>query len=132
MIRHFVDRLPIFGVCLGHQALGEAFGGKIVRADRLMHGKTSPVAHTGDGVFAGVESPFTAMRYHSLVLDPATVPGDLRVTAWTADRPRGTEIMGLQYQTRPVFGVQFHPESVGTPVGKGLVRNFLEIAGAIP
>jgi anthranilate synthase component 2 len=117
-------------VCLGHQALGEAFGGKIVRADRLMHGKTSPVEHTGEGIFQGVPSPITAMRYHSLVVDPATVPDALRVTAWSADRPRGTEIMGLQHKTQPVFGVQFHPESVGTEVGKALVKNFLAIVAS--
>jgi anthranilate synthase component 2 len=123
-----VDELPIFGVCLGHQALGEAFGGKVVRADRLMHGKTSPVEHTGEGIFRGVPSPIVAMRYHSLIVDPATVPEVLQVTAWASDRPRGSEIMGLQHRTRPVFGVQFHPESVGTEVGKNLVRNFLSIA----
>ena len=127
LIRHFVDKLPILGVCLGHQALAEAFGGSIVRADRLMHGKTSPVEHTGKGIFSGTPSPLTAMRYHSLILDPATTPAELEVTAWSADRPRGTEIMGLQHRERPVFGVQFHPESVGTEVGKNLIRNFLSI-----
>ena len=132
LIRRFVDELPIFGVCLGHQALGAAFGGKIVRADRLMHGKTSPVEHTGEGVFRGVPSPIVAMRYHSLIVDPATVPGVLQVTAWSADRPKGSEIMGLQHRTRPVFGVQFHPESVGTEVGKTLVKNFLSISSTSP
>jgi anthranilate synthase/aminodeoxychorismate synthase-like glutamine amidotransferase len=127
LIRHFVDKLPILGVCLGHQALAEAFGGSIVRADRLMHGKTSPVEHTGKGIFFGAPSPLTAMRYHSLILDPATTPSELEVTAWSADRPRGAEIMGLQHRERPVFGVQFHPESVGTEVGKNLIRNFLSI-----
>jgi anthranilate synthase/aminodeoxychorismate synthase-like glutamine amidotransferase len=127
LIRHFSGKLPILGVCLGHQALGEAFGGRVVRADRLMHGKTSPVEHTGVGIFRGVPSPITAMRYHSLIVDPATVPGVLEVTAWSADRPRGSEIMGLQHRTEPVFGVQFHPESVGTDVGKQLVANFLAV-----
>jgi anthranilate synthase/aminodeoxychorismate synthase-like glutamine amidotransferase len=127
LIRHFHDRLPILGVCLGHQALGEAFGGKIVRADRLMHGKTSPVAHTGSGIFCELPSPLTAMRYHSLVVEPASVPRELAVTAWTDDRPRGSEIMGLELRGRPVFGVQFHPESVGTEVGKQLIQNFLTI-----
>src|SRR5436190_135760 len=130
LIRHVVDRIPLLGVCLGHQALGEAFGGVIVRADRLMHGKTSPVEHTGKGIFRDVPSPIVAMRYHSLVIDPATVPSQLEVTAWSADRPRGAEIMGLQYEGRPVFGVQFHPESIGTEVGKVLIGNFLEfVAG---
>jgi anthranilate synthase component 2 len=90
-----------------------------------MHGKTSPVAHEGQGIFAGLPNPFPAMRYHSLVVDPGSVPADLAVTAWSADRPAGSEIMGLAHRTAPVFGVQFHPESVGTEVGKRLVENFL-------
>ncbi len=130
LIRQFVDKLPILGVCLGHQALGEAFGATIVRAERLMHGKTSPVEHTGEGIFQGLPSPLTAMRYHSLVVSPPTIPQELAVTAWTADRPRGSEIMGLQHRTRPVFGVQFHPESIGTDAGKNLIRNFLSVVGA--
>ena len=130
LIRRFAERLPILGVCLGHQALAEAFGGSIVRAERLMHGKTSPVEHTGTGIFQHLPSPMTAMRYHSLVVEPASVPAPLEVTAWTADRPRGSEIMGLQYKSRPVFGVQFHPESVGTEVGKSLIRNFLAAVAA--
>ena len=129
LIRHFHDRTPILGVCLGHQALGEAFGGRIVRADRLMHGKTSPIAHTGSGIFCEVPSPFTAMRYHSLVVEPASVPKELEVTAWTNDRPKGSEIMALELKGRPVFGVQFHPESIGTEVGKRLIKNFLDIVG---
>ena len=130
LIRHFVDRLPVLGVCLGHQALGEAFGATIIRADRLMHGKTSPVEHTGEGIFAGISSPLIAMRYHSLVVDPKTVPDVLRVTAWSGDRPRGSEIMGLQHLSRPTFGVQFHPESVGTAVGKQIIQNFLSIVAS--
>jgi anthranilate synthase/aminodeoxychorismate synthase-like glutamine amidotransferase len=129
LIRHFTGRRPILGVCLGHQALGEAFGGRIVRAERLMHGKTSPVAHDGQGIFAGLPSPFPAMRYHSLVVDPGSVPAELQVSAWSADRPQGSEIMGLRHQTEPVFGVQFHPESVGTDVGMQLMANFLEKVG---
>lgn len=125
LIRAFADRAPIFGVCLGHQAIGEAFGAKIVRAERVMHGKASPIAHTGDGVFAGLPATFPGMRYHSLVVDPASLPAELRVTAWAADRPRGTEIMGVGHRARPIFGVQFHPESVGTEVGLQLVKNFL-------
>lgn len=128
IIQRFHDRLPILGVCLGHQALGEAFGGRIVRAERLMHGKTSPVAHTGAGIFCNVPSPLTAMRYHSLVVDPASVPKELDVTAWTDDRPKGSEIMGLTLRGRPVFGVQFHPESVGTETGKVMIKNFLDVA----
>ncbi len=130
LIRHFVDRLPILGVCLGHQALGAAFGGRIVRADRLMHGKTSPVAHRGGGIFEGLPSPFVAMRYHSLVVEPASVPAELTVTAWTADRAEGSEIMGLEHRSRPVYGVQFHPESIGTDSGKQIIRNFLGIVSA--
>jgi anthranilate synthase/aminodeoxychorismate synthase-like glutamine amidotransferase len=128
LIRALADRVPMLGVCLGHQALGEAFGGRIVRAERIMHGKASPIAHTGEGIFTGLPATFSGMRYHSLVVDPASLPAELSVTAWTADRPRGAEIMGLAHRTRPVFGVQFHPESVGTDVGAQLVRNFLTYA----
>jgi anthranilate synthase component 2 len=95
-----------------------------------MHGKTSPIEHTGEGIFQSVPSPFVAMRYHSLVIAPETVPSNLKVTAWSTDRPRGAEIMGVQHVTRPVFGVQFHPESVGTEVGKLLIENFLRIVDA--
>jgi anthranilate synthase/aminodeoxychorismate synthase-like glutamine amidotransferase len=130
LIQRFHDRVPILGVCLGHQALGEAFGGKIVRADRLMHGKTSPVAHTGTGIFCDVPSPLTAMRYHSLVVQAGSVPRELELTAWSDDRPRGSEIMGLAVRGRPVFGVQFHPESIGTETGKKIVQNFLGIVAA--
>lgn len=127
LIRRFAGRKPILGVCLGHQAIGEAFGGKIVRARRLMHGKTSPVAHTGRGLFRGLPDPMRAMRYHSLLVDHERLPADLEITAWTADRPRGSEIMGLQHTSLPVFGVQFHPESVGTGEGKELLENFLRL-----
>jgi len=127
VIRRLGATVPIFGVCLGHQALGEAFGGRIVRADRLMHGKTSPVAHTGANVFAGLPSPLEAMRYHSLVVDPASLPPELEVTAWTADRPRGAEIMGLAHRSLPLWGVQFHPESVGTETGMRMMENFLKV-----
>jgi anthranilate synthase/aminodeoxychorismate synthase-like glutamine amidotransferase len=127
LVRRFTGRCPILGVCLGHQALGEAFGGRIVRAERLMHGKTSPVAHRAQGVFAGLPNPFPAMRYHSLVVDPASVPAELEVTAWSADRPEGSEIMGLAHRSAPVFGVQFHPESVGTEVGMRIIERFLRM-----
>ena len=125
LIRALAGTAPILGVCLGHQAIGEAFGGKVVRADRIMHGKTSPIEHNGSGLFAGLPSPFPAMRYHSLVVDPATLPRDLEVTAWAADRPAGNEIMGLEHRDHPVFGVQFHPESVLTPAGQRMLHNFL-------
>jgi len=127
LIRACTGRLPVLGVCLGHQAIGEAFGGRIVRADRLMHGKTSPVVHEGANVFAGLPSPFDAMRYHSLVVAPDRLPPELTVTAWSGDRPPGTEIMGLAHRTAPTWGVQFHPESVGTSVGHDLMRNFLRL-----
>lgn len=127
LIRWAAGKLPVLGVCLGHQAIAEAFGGRVVRADRLMHGKVSPVAHTNRGIFGGLPNPFEAMRYHSLLAHPDTLPDDLVVTAWTNDRPRGCEIMGLEHTAEPIFGVQFHPESVGTAVGMELVRNFLKI-----
>jgi anthranilate synthase component II len=121
--------IPVLGVCLGHQAIGEAFGGDVVRADRLMHGKTTEVEHLGRGVFEGVPSPLTVMRYHSLVIQPDSVPDELEVTAWSGDRPRGREIMGVRHRRLPVEGVQFHPESVGTAHGRTLLANFLRQAG---
>ncbi len=130
LIRRCTGTVPVLGVCLGHQAIGEAFGGRIVRADRLMHGKTSPVAHEGANVFRGLPNPFDAMRYHSLVVEPESLPAGLTVTAWSADRPRGTEIMGLSHRDAPTWGVQFHPESVGTDVGRDLMRNFLALVRA--
>lgn len=117
--------LPIFGVCLGHQAIGQAYGGKVIHAKALMHGKTSLIHHEGKGVFAGLKNPFTATRYHSLSVRKEDLPADLEVTAWTEDG----EIMGVQHKTRPVFGVQFHPESIATECGYELLANFLEIAG---
>ncbi|MBI2260107.1 MAG: aminodeoxychorismate/anthranilate synthase component II [Caulobacterales bacterium] len=117
--------MPIFGVCLGHQAMGQAFGGDVIRAKSLMHGKTSPIEHEGKSVFAGLPSPFTATRYHSLAVKRETLPDVLDVTAWTADG----EIMGLAHRTRPIHGVQFHPESIATEHGHDLLANFLELAG---
>jgi len=117
--------LPILGVCLGHQAMGQAFGGKVVRARELMHGKTSPIHHSGVGVFAGLKNPFTATRYHSLTIEKASVPDVLEVTAWTEDG----EIMGVRHKSRPVHGVQFHPESIATECGHELLANFLRLAG---
>jgi len=128
LVRALADRVPILGVCLGHQAIGEALGGRVVRADRLMHGKTCPVRHDGDGLFAGIPSPFTGMRYHSLVVERASLPAELVVTAWSADRPKDAEIMAMRHRTRPIFGVQFHPESIGTEHGKRLLENFLRLA----
>jgi anthranilate synthase component 2 len=117
--------VPLLGVCLGHQAIGEAFGGDVVRADRLMHGKTTMVAHTGHPLFTALPSPFEVMRYHSLVVAPGTLPAELEVTAWSDDRPAGSEIMALCHRALPVYGVQFHPESVGTGHGKRILSNFL-------
>ena len=120
------DRLPILGVCLGHQSIGQAFGGEVIRAGQLMHGKTSAIHHTGEGVFAGLPNPFTATRYHSLSVRRETMPDVLKITAWTEDG----EVMGLQHVSRPIFGVQFHPESIATEGGHALLSNFLDLAGA--
>jgi anthranilate synthase component II len=122
-ITAFAGKIPILGVCLGHQAIGQAFGGKVVHAQSLMHGKTSPIEHTGEGVFAGLPSPFTATRYHSLAIERASCPPELAVTAWTADG----EIMGVRHRHMPVEGVQFHPESILTEHGHALFRNFLSL-----
>jgi anthranilate synthase/aminodeoxychorismate synthase-like glutamine amidotransferase len=116
-------------VCLGHQAIGEAFGGRVVRADRLMHGKTTHVVHTGHPLFQGIPSPVEVMRYHSLVVSPSELPAELEIIAWSGDRPAGQEIMALRHRTLPLFGVQFHPESVATRQGKRLLANFLSLAG---
>ena len=121
-ITSFAGKLPILGVCLGHQAIGQAFGGKVVHAKTLMHGKTAPVEHTGQGVFAGLPSPFTATRYHSLAVERASLPDSLEVTAWTADG----EIMGLKHKSLPIEGVQFHPESILTEHGHQMLKNFLK------
>lgn len=125
-------RIPLLGVCLGHQAIGEALGGRVVRAGRLMHGKATSIEHRGTGLFAGLPSPMRVMRYHSLVVAPESVPDDLEVTAWSADRPAGDEVMAVQHRAAPVFGVQFHPESVGTEHGRPLLANFLALAGLLP
>ncbi len=128
LIRAAAGRVPVLGVCLGHQAIGEAFGGRVVRADRLMHGKTTDVTHDGRELFEGVPSPVRAMRYHSLVVSPAGLPPALEVVAWSADRAAGEEIMALRHRTLPVWGVQFHPESIGTEYGKTMLQNFLDLA----
>jgi len=123
LIRRFGPKLPILGVCLGHQSIGEVYGGKVVRAERLMHGKTSPIRHDGKGVFAGLPNPFEATRYHSLLVEKKSVPACLEVTADTAEG----EIMGLRHRDFPVHGVQFHPESILSKEGKDLLANFLKI-----
>ncbi len=120
-IKAFAGRLPILGVCLGHQAIGQAFGGKVVHAKALMHGKTSLIEHTGQGVFTGLPAPFTATRYHSLAVERGSLPAELDVTAWTADG----EIMGIRHKTLDVEGVQFHPESILTEHGHEMLKNFL-------
>jgi len=125
LLRGAPEDLAILGVCLGHQAIGQAYGGDVVRAKSIMHGKTSQIHHADKGLFKGLPSPFTATRYHSLAVDRATLPEDLEVTAWTEDG----EIMGFQHRTRPVFGVQFHPESIATEGGHQLLDNFLDLAG---
>jgi anthranilate synthase component 2 len=122
VLKTFKGKLPILGVCLGHQAIGEAFGGKIIRAKQVMHGKTSKVAHTGEGVFKGLPSPFTVIRYHSLAIDRASLPPCLEVTAWTDDG----EIMGVRHKEFDIEGVQFHPESILSEHGHAMLKNFLE------
>jgi anthranilate synthase/aminodeoxychorismate synthase-like glutamine amidotransferase len=123
IIRAFGPRLPVFGVCLGHQSIGEVYGGHVIRADRLMHGKTSPIIHEGKSVFKGLPSPFDATRYHSLIIERSTLPDCLEITAWTAEG----EIMGVKHKELPVHGVQFHPESILTVEGKKLLQNFLDL-----
>ncbi len=127
LIRRFAGKVPLLGVCLGHQAIGAAFGGRIVRAKKLMHGKTSQVEHDGKTIFRGLPSPLTATRYHSLVVEPRSLPEELEVTARTTDEGGGEVIMGLRHRRFPVEGVQFHPESVLTSEGKRLMANFLEL-----
>jgi anthranilate synthase/aminodeoxychorismate synthase-like glutamine amidotransferase len=124
-IQRFGEHIPTLGVCLGHQAIGEAYGGEVVRAGKVMHGKTSPIEHDGKGVFAGLPSPMEVMRYHSLVVEPSSLPDCLEVVAVAAGNRN--EIHGVRHKKHPVYGVQFHPESVMTPNGKKLLENFLEL-----
>jgi anthranilate synthase/aminodeoxychorismate synthase-like glutamine amidotransferase len=126
LVRHFAGRVPLLGVCLGHQAIGEAFGGKVVRAPHLMHGKTSAVVHDNKTVFRGLPIPMTATRYHSLIVDEKDLPAELEVSAWTTEKDGSRTIMGLRHRQFPIEGVQFHPESVLTEAGKTLVHNFLK------
>jgi anthranilate synthase/aminodeoxychorismate synthase-like glutamine amidotransferase len=128
LIRHFAGRVPILGVCLGHQAIGAAFGGHVVRAPHLMHGKTSAVLHDNRTIFRGLPSPMTATRYHSLIVEERNLPEELEVSAWTTEKDGSRTIMGLRHRKCSVEGVQFHPESVLTDAGKKLVGNFLTVA----
>jgi len=127
LFRYFTGKLPILGVCLGHQALGAAFGGNVVRAPHLMHGKTSQVTHDGRTIFQKLESPFTATRYHSLIVEEKNLPAELEVSAYTTEKDGSRTIMGLRHRKYPVEGVQFHPESVLTGEGKKLISNFLQL-----
>ena len=125
-VDHFAGKIPILGICLGHQSIGQSFGGTIVRAGSVMHGKTSAIHHNGEGVFAGLKQPFEATRYHSLVVDKATLPSTLEVTAWTEKDGEVDEIMGLRHRELSIEGVQFHPESILTEHGYDLLNNFLK------
>ena len=125
LLRAAPEDMPVLGVCLGHQSIGQAYGGDVIRAKTLMHGKTSLIHHNNTGIFKDLPNPFTATRYHSLAVKRETLPADLEVTAWTDDG----EIMGVQHKTRPIHGVQFHPESIATEGGHQLLANFLELAG---
>src|SRR5580658_6764379 len=130
LIRHMAGKAPILGVCLGHQAIGEAFGGRVVRAEHLMHGKTSAVQHDGKGVFTGLATPLTCTRYHSLIVQEDSLPGELAVTARSSENggaSKGSVIMGLRHRSLPIEGVQFHPESVLTEGGHQMIRNFLDM-----
>jgi anthranilate synthase/aminodeoxychorismate synthase-like glutamine amidotransferase len=130
LIRAAAGVVPLLGVCLGHQGIGEAFGGKVIRAGRLMHGKTTQIQHRGTELFAGLPSPLTVMRYHSLVVEAGSFPPDLELTAWSGDRPEGQEVMALRHRRHPIFGVQFHPESIATDQGKRLLENFLGLVSS--
>lgn len=131
VIQHFAGKIPLLGVCLGHQGIGQAFGGKVVRARQVMHGKTSPIYHADQGVFKGLPDPFEATRYHSLIIEQASLPACLEVTAWTQDeRGERDEIMGVRHREFAVEGVQFHPESILTQHGHAMLKNFLEVKAA--
>ena len=129
-VEHFAGKIPILGICLGHQSIGQSFGGKVGRTVSVMHGKTSPIHHNGEGVFAGLKQPFEATRYHSLVVDKATLPDTLEITAWTEKEGEVDEIMGLRHKDLNLEGVQFHPESILTEHGYDLLNNFLQSPNA--
>ena len=128
VIDHFKGRIPILGVCLGHQSIGQVFGGRVIHAQEIMHGKTSEIFHNNTDVFRGLDSPFTATRYHSLVVERETLPDCLEITAWTEEHGV-SEIMGLRHRQYPIYGVQFHPESILTACGHDLLKNFLQLSG---
>jgi len=130
LVRHFAGKVPVLGVCLGHQAIGEAFGGRVVRNSHIMHGKTSQVVHDNKTVFQGLPIPMTATRYHSLIVEEKSLPAELEVSAWTTEKDGQRTIMGLRHKKFPVEGVQFHPESVLTDAGKKLIANFLRDQGS--
>ena len=121
-IEYFAGKIPIFGVCLGHQSIGQAFGGNVIRADKLMHGKTSEMHHDGRTIFKGLDNPFTATRYHSLIVEKSSLPDCFEISAWTAE----DEIMAIRHKSLPIEGVQFHPESIMTSYGKEMLKNFIE------
>ncbi|TYR78223.1 aminodeoxychorismate/anthranilate synthase component II [Priestia megaterium] len=125
VIKHFAGKIPIFGVCLGHQSIGQAFGGNVIRSEQLMHGKTSQMHHDGKTIFAGLDNPFTATRYHSLILEKKTLPDCFEISAWTED----DEIMAIRHKTLPIEGVQFHPESIMTSYGREMLKNFIDTYG---
>jgi len=127
VVEAFKGELPLLGVCLGHQCIGQVFGGRVVHANRIMHGKTSEISHNNTDVFLGLPSPFTATRYHSLVVEPESLPACLEFTAWTMDEEGRLEIMGLRHREYPIYGVQFHPESILTQHGHDLLKNFLDL-----
>lgn len=127
VIRRMGPTTPILGVCLGHQSIGAAYGGRVVRAGRVMHGKTSPIRHTGEGIFRGVPAPLTVARYHSLVIDPGSLPAELAAVAWTDEPGWEHEIQAVRHREHPVWGVQFHPESIASEAGRDILRNFLEL-----
>ena len=126
-IRELGPKIPILGVCLGHQSIGQAYGGEVVRAAKPMHGKTSPIRHTGEGIFRGIPAPFTVARYHSLVIEPSSLPVELEAVAWTDEPGFETEIQAVRHREHPVWGVQFHPESIASEHGHALLRNFMEL-----
>jgi anthranilate synthase/aminodeoxychorismate synthase-like glutamine amidotransferase len=128
VVRRFAGRMPMLGVCLGHQSIGQVFGGTIVRAKQLMHGKVDSIEHSGEGLFAGLDSPIEATRYHSLVIDPPTLPREFAVDAWSTAPDGSREVMAIRHRTMPVYGLQFHPESFLTHVGYDLLRAFLQVS----